>query len=97
MRLLLTVTFYLLVVVLGISFAVLNANMVDINFYVKTLHMPISVLIAVTFAMGILAGLILLLWRYWCLKLAYKKIKHQLKMTEQEIQNLRIIPLKDEH
>ena len=94
MRIVITI-FYLLLVLAGVSFAVLNAASVQVNFYFTTLKMPISVLITMTLGVGMLLGFILFLFQYWRLKAEHRKIKNQLKLTEKEIKNLRAIPLKD--
>ena len=89
--------FYLLLIVVGVSFATLNASSVLVNFYFKTVSMPISVLMTIMLGLGILVGFILFIGRYWRLKIEYRKIKGQLKLTEKEIKNLRSIPLQDQH
>ena len=92
-----TTIFYILLILFGISFAALNASTVPINFYFKTLNPPISVLILMTFGVGILLGFSLFFYRYWRLKVNYRNIMNQLKLTEKEIKNLRAIPLHDQH
>jgi len=96
MRILMLVT-YILLIIIGVSFAALNASSVVVNFYVKTVTMPISVLMTIMLGTGILIGFILFIGRYWRLKIEYRKIKSQLKLTEKEIKNLRSIPLQDQH
>jgi lipopolysaccharide assembly protein A len=93
----LTMIFYLALILLGVSFAVLNAASVPVNFYVKTFSVPISVLMTVMLGIGAIIGFLLFLSRYWRLKINYLKIKNQLKLTEKEIKNLRAIPLQDQH
>ena len=96
MRIVMTV-FYLLLILVGISFAALNATSVQVNFYFTTLKMPISVLMTLMLGVGILLGFLLFLFRYWRLKGEHRKIKNQLRLTEKEIKNLRAIPLQDQH
>ncbi|EHL31126.1 lipopolysaccharide assembly protein LapA domain-containing protein [Legionella drancourtii] len=88
---------YILLIIIGVSFAALNAASVDVNFYFKTVSMPISVLITIMLGIGILIGFILFIGRYWRLKAECNRIKNQLKLTEKEIKNLRSIPLQDQH
>ena len=96
MRLLMLV-FYILLIIIGVSFAALNASSVAVNFYFKTVSMPISVLMTIMLGVGIIIGFILFFSRYWRLKIECRKIKGQLKLTEKEIKNLRSIPLQDQH
>ena len=96
MRILMTV-FYLLLVALGVSFAALNANVVQLNLYVTALTMPVSVLMIAMLGMGIIVGFLLFTGHYWRLKAECHKIKNQLRLTEKEIKNLRAIPLHNQH
>ena len=89
--------FYVLLILLGASFAALNAGTVQVNLYVTTLSIPIAVLMTGMFGMGLLLGFFLSLLRYWRLKVELIKIKNQLKVSAREIKNLRDIPLKDQH
>lgn len=92
-----TLVFYLLLIIIGVSFAALNAATVQVNFYVKTLSMPISVLMTMMLGFGILIGFILVIGRYWRLKIECRKMRSQLTLSEKEIKNLRSIPLQDQH
>ena len=87
--------FYTLLVLVGVSFAALNAASVSVNMYFKTLTMPISVLVVGMMGLGMLLGFLLSLARYWRLKTEHRGLKNQLKLTEKEIKNLRAIPLQD--
>ncbi len=89
--------FYLVLIIFGVTFAALNASDVQINFYVTTFKLPMSVLMVIVLGIGILIGFIIFLFRYWRLKREYWKLKNQLNLTEKEIKNLRAIPLKDQH
>jgi lipopolysaccharide assembly protein A len=94
MRFIMTI-FYLCLMIFGVSFAALNAEVVTLNLYFKTLSLPISVWMIAAFAFGIIMGVIIFLGRYWGLKSKFRKTKHALQLMEREIKNLREIPLKD--
>lgn len=96
MRIVMTV-FYLLLVILGVSFAALNARKVALNLYVTTLTLPVSLLMIIMLGIGVLMGLLIFIGRYWRLKTECHKIKTQLQLTEKEIKNLRAIPLHNQH
>jgi len=96
MRVAITVC-YVLLILLGVSFAALNATSVEVNLYVTKLVLPISVLVIVMLGIGVCLGFLMFLYRYWRLKVDHRKIANQLKMTEREIKNLRSIPLQDQH
>lgn len=88
---------YVLLIILGVTFAALNASSVQVNFYVTTVTMPVSVLMTIMLGIGILIGFILFIFRYWRLKAECRRMNSQLKLTEKEIKNLRSIPLQDQH
>ena len=96
MRIVLLV-FYILLIIVGVSFAALNASSVQVNFYFKTASMPVSVLMTIMLGVGIFIGFLLFVSRYWRIKNECRKIRNQLKLTEKEIKNLRSIPLQDQH
>lgn len=91
------IVFYLFIILVGISFAALNASSVKINFYFTTWSMPVSVLATIMVGIGIIVGFLISLSKYWRLKRELRKMREQLRLTEKEIKNLRAIPLKDQH
>lgn len=88
--------FYLVLAVFGITFAALNASSIKINLYATTLAMPTVVLIGASILLGVFLGFFLFSYRYWHLKKENRKLKNQLELTEKEIKNLRSIPLHDQ-
>jgi lipopolysaccharide assembly protein A len=92
---LLVLLFYIIIILVGVSFAALNASSVEVNFYFQKITMPIAVLMTIMLGIGLLLGFLLFLYRYWRLKIDYAKLKSQLKLTEKEIKNLRTMPLKE--
>lgn len=86
---------YLLLIIIGITFAILNAGSVQINFYITKWTMPISVLMTIMFGIGLVIGFLLFINKYLRLRIESLRLKNQLKLTEKEIKNLRNIPLKD--
>lgn len=87
--------FYVLIMLVGVAFAALNASEVTLNLYFKTLNLPISVYIISAFGLGIICGFMVFIGRYWGLRSKHRKVKHELHVMEKEIKNLRSIPLKD--
>lgn len=88
---------YLFLIIIGVTFAVLNAEAVTVNLYFTVIKMPVSLLITLTWGIGLLMGFLFGLYKYWCLKLTVSQLKSQLKVAQQEIKNLRGIPLKNEN
>ena len=89
--------FLLLIIVLGVSFATLNSQIVAINYFVGHRTMPLSLLLVMVFAIGCVLGLLVLGSSLVCAKMQNRHLRKQLKLTEKEVENLRAIPLQDKH
>lgn len=89
--------FLLLLILLGVTFAGLNAEPIAVNYYIGTAKLPLSLLLVVTLVLGGLLGLIFNIISYIKLKSANLRLRQRLKLAEEEITNLRTMPLKDNH
>jgi len=82
-------------VVIGFTFACLNAEPVSVNYYFAQKEIPLSLLVGL-FTGGIL-GWISSLGLVIKLKKDCFMLNQRLKSTGKEIENLRQIPLEDKH
>lgn len=89
--------FLLLIIVTGITFAILNSQTVNINYYIGQKVMPLSLLLAAVFGGGCILGIVVGVWLYLKSKLKNYRLRQRLKLAEREIENLRAIPLQDKH
>ncbi len=89
--------FILVIVFLGVTFATLNSDLVNINYYIGQKEMPLSLLLSIAFGVGGLLGILVGLWILLKTKMKNFRLKQRLKMAEKEIENLRAIPLQDKH
>lgn len=87
----------ILVILIGITFAVLNPGTVTINYYMGQQVMPLSLLLAIDFVFGSLIGLLVGAWLLLKVKVKNYQLSKQIKVSEKEIENLRAIPLQDRH
>jgi len=97
MRRILTLFAMLVVVVVGILFAVLNAEPVVLNYYFGSRAMPLSLVLVLAMLVGAVLGVlacsgILLRQRH-----ALHKLRRAAELAEKEVENLRAIPIRDEH
>ncbi len=83
----------LILLIVGITFAILNAGDVVVDYYVNKISLPLSLLIALTFVIGALCGLFVGLIMYWKAKCLAKKTKRELAIVKEEVINLRSFPL----
>jgi putative membrane protein len=88
---------YLILVIICLGFAALNANPVTLKLYWISLELPLAFIMVLCLAAGLILGAILFLGKYLSLKHSYKKAKGQVGLLEKEIKNLRAIPIQDSH
>lgn len=93
----LSILFLLLIVLIGITFATLNSNIVTVNYYVGQQTLPLSLLLVSVFGLGGILGMLIGFWFILNTKLKNYRLRQRLKMAEKEIENLRAIPLKNQH
>lgn len=91
----LTYLFLILLVLFALTFAGLNAEPVNINYYLGKGQLPLSLLAILSFILGGLLGLFVAFSIYIKLKYANRRLQHRLKLVEEELINLRALPLKD--
>lgn len=88
---------WLIIILLAIIFAILNSHAVEINFYFKSFKIYLPLLLLIDLALGALLGMFALLPALLRAKNNNRKLRQRIKQTEQEIKNLRTIPIKDSH
>jgi putative membrane protein len=89
------ITWILLIVIVlfGVSFSLLNSQDVVVNLYVLKHVLPLSLLLVITLGIGVLIGFITLGGAFLKLKRAYSQLKRRVSSSEEEIKNLRRLPL----
>jgi putative membrane protein len=88
--------FFLVVIIFfGMTFATLNSESVAINYYLGHSTQPLSLLLAIVFAVGCLVGMLVGVWLLVKVKLRNYRLRQRLTLAEKEIENLRAIPLQD--
>jgi putative membrane protein len=92
------ITYLLLfiIILLGVSFAVLNPDPVTINYYIGHRLLPLSLLLVYVFAVGGLLGLLLGLWLLLTVKIKNYRLRHQLELAEKEIGHLRVSSIQNQ-
>lgn len=85
------------VFIIGIVFFLKNDQVMTFNYLAGSVELPLSFLLLSTLCIGVILGILALLPVLVSLKLEKSRLKKQIKVTEKEINNLRIIPVKDTH
>jgi len=83
--------------IVGITFAILNADPVTINFYVGEDKLPLSFLLVLAFLTGALVGLLIALGVFFRARRENRNLQKRINLAEAEVKNLRSIPIKDMH
>lgn len=92
-----TLVVMIAVVLMGVTFAILNAEQVQVDYYFSAISLPLSLLMVMVLGLGMLLGLLMSLLRMLRLSAENRRLKSKMRLVEKEVENLRSIPLKDEH
>lgn len=97
MRKLFFLLLFALIFVISAAFAAFNMTAVTVDFYFGELTLPLSALLVVAILAGLALGLIVLFLTTLKLRFENHRLQHKLSVSEQEINSLRILPIKDNH
>lgn len=97
MKRLVSFIFLLLVIIVGILFAVLNAEKVAFNYYFGQTDIELSKILVITLAIGALLGIAASMGMLFRARREIARIRKTAALAEKEITNLRSIPIKDRH
>ena len=87
----------LLVVGVGLTFSVMNAEPVTLDYYFGSSDIPLALLLVISLALGALLGVIASLGLIVRLKRTASSLRRENRLAEKEIMNLRNIPIRDRH
>ena len=88
--------FILIIMMLGAIFAVLNAELVSFNYYFGSRELPLSLIITAALGAGVLLGILAGIGMLLGLKRENASLKQHARLANEEVKNLRNIPLKDQ-
>jgi putative membrane protein len=81
-------------IVLGLSFAVLNAQPVSLNYYLGYREIPLSIIVVLSLAAGAAIGALVSMGMILRLKGQAARLRKQLRQAEQAAQQMQILPAK---
>jgi len=85
---LITYAFWILVVLIGASFAVINSHTVTIHYYVGSINVYVPLLLLVELAIGALLGIVAMMPKHIKVKNSARKSRQRIKKLEQEVKSL---------
>ena len=79
--------------VLGVSFAIINDQAVTVDLYFLTPTLPLSLLLLLGVGVGIVLGAIASVLYFMRIKKENADLRRQARLVEQEVRNLRTLPI----
>ena len=86
---------FLFVLTLGLSFAILNAEPVELDYYFGSQRLSLSLIVLITLIMGVLAGIIASLSIIIKLKREVSQLRKANQVVDLELANLRTLPVRE--
>lgn len=86
-----------LIFLVALAFAVINADAVTVNYYIGTLQLPLSMVLVIAFALGAVVGLLVGGVRVLALKRELNRLRRSERIAQQELSNLRSLPIRPDH
>jgi putative membrane protein len=87
----------LIVTLVTVTFTLLNSQPVKINYYFGSYEIDLLIVIVMSLVIGALLGVMAALGKLVSLKQEMLRKEKKIKITEKELENLRSLPLKDDH
>jgi len=88
---------YLIVALLALVFALLNAQPTQFNYYYGQLEIPLSLIIAIAIAVGAVLGVVASMGIVIRAKRQSTVQRRNAEIAEKELSKLRALPLKEKH
>jgi len=95
MRFFLVVFLVLPLALLWLGFSMINADPVMIDYYFGSQMAPLSLLLALSLGLGVLLGGITGITLFMNMRHEITQLRKQVKLREEEVMNLRAIPIRD--
>lgn len=86
-----------IICLLGVSFHLRNDHLVSLDYYLGSLEFYFSIFIIASIIIGLLLGILVTLPKLMLLKQESKRLQKQIDLKDKEVNNLRTLPIKDDH
>lgn len=91
------IIFFIILLVLGLSFSLINSTPVELHYYFGTVQLPLAFALIIALAAGTLLGILGMLSVAFKLKRETVHLKKTIRASERELTQLRALPGKDRH
>ena len=97
MKRIITIAIFIAVFSAGAALSAVNNIPVDIQYYLGTVTMPISLVVILSLVIGITLGALAIFIGSLQLRYENRRLQNKIDLREQELDSLRILPVKDSH
>ncbi len=87
--------FFLLLMMLGVVFAVMNAGSIHLNYYFGVRDLPLPLVLLAALGVGALLGVLAAMGGVLRLKKENMDLRRNARLASEEVNNLRAIPIKE--
>ena len=84
-----------ILIIISVVISTYNFEVTEINFYLQTYELPLSIIILYSFIAGVVTTSIYLIATIFSYKRKYREMKISLQNNQEELDNLRRNPLRD--
>lgn len=86
---------FIIVLIAGLIFFVKNSQPLEFNYVIGTISLPLSLLLLLVFIVGIIFGWVSMLPLLLRQRRRIGRLEKQARLVEKEVNNLRVMPVKD--
>jgi|TARA_B100000768_G_C11214263_1_gene347412 putative membrane protein len=97
MQRIITIAIFITVFAAGAAFSAVNNVPVEIQYYLGVITMPISIVVIASLVTGIILGALAIFISSLQLRYENRCLQKKVALREQELDSLRILPIKDTH
>ena len=97
MQRIITIAIFIAVFAAGAAFSAVNNTPINIQYYLGTVTMPISIVVIASLVIGITIGALAIFIGSLQLRYENRRLQNKIDLREQELDSLRILPIKDTH
>lgn len=92
---LLLIALFVVMFLISAAFAAFNMELVSLRLYFTQVKLPLAVLLVLSLLIGMLVGAVVMWARSLKIRFDNQRLKHKLSLAEQELDSLRILPIKE--
>lgn len=89
------ISLFVVTLVIALLFIVKNYQILEFNYILGVIELPLSMLMLIGFIFGLVIGILAMLPMIFRLKHTQNRLKKQIRINEKEITNLRVMPARD--